>query len=90
MAHTGSAAHLVALGQRGRLVLPAELRKSLGLRAGDQLVVEMDEHSIRLTPRTLLAQRDRGAFVQFTQRGRSLVDELLEERRAEAARDLDA
>jgi len=90
VAHNQSSARLVALGDRGRLVLPAALRKSLGLRAGDQLVVELDDHSIRLTPRTLLARQDRGAFAHLATGGKSLVDELLEERRAEAAREHDA
>ena len=66
-------------------MLPAQLRRSLGLRPGDQLVVEVDEdNTIRLTPRRVLVERYRGAFADL--RGAtSVVDELIAERRAEAA-----
>lgn len=69
------------------MVLPAPIRKSLGLKPGDQLVVEVEDRSIRLTPRAALAGRDRGAFARLARPGRLLSDELIAERRAEAARE---
>ncbi len=75
------------MGDRGRLVLPAKIRKSLGLKPGDLLLAEVIDGSVRLTPRAVLARRDRGAFAKFAKRGRSIVDELIAERRAEAIRE---
>ena len=36
----------VKLGPDGRLVMPAELRKSVGLKPGDTLVIESDGDSL--------------------------------------------
>jgi AbrB family looped-hinge helix DNA binding protein len=76
--------HVVQLGERGRLVLPAPLRRVLDLETGDQLVLELEGPAVRLTPARTVVGRFRGAF-----RGRygerSLADELLAERREEAA-----
>ncbi len=73
----------VVLGPQGRLVLPAELRAALGLAPGDQLHVQ-------LSGRELVLQRAEDAVAELrglvspTGTGRSLVDELLAERRAPA------
>ncbi len=73
----------IVLGTRGRLVLPADLRAALGLRPGDQL-------HVHLSGRELVLQRPQDAvaelrgLVSSAATGRSLVDELLAERRAAA------
>jgi hypothetical protein len=59
----------------------------MGLRVGDELVAEVEEdRSLRLTPRQVLAERDRGAFAHLVGT-KSLVDELITERRDDAARE---
>jgi hypothetical protein len=59
----------------------------MGLRVGDELVAEVEEdRSLRLTPRQVLAERDQGAFAHLVGT-KSLVDELITERRDEAARE---
>lgn len=78
--------HVVQLGERGRVVLPAPLRRALDLERGDQLVLELEEGAIRLTPARTLAAGFQGAFRSRYGR-RSLADELLAERREEAARE---
>ena len=78
----------LAVGDRGRIVLPASMRRRLGVGAGDELVLELEDSdtSIRLTPRRVLAERDRGAFARL--RGpESAVEELLRDRRLEVARE---
>ena len=72
----------VVLGQQGRLVIPAEVRSALGLRPGDVLHLQVEDQR-------LVLQRPRDAAAQLrglgrVPDGRSLVDELLAERRAEA------
>lgn len=74
------------LGKRGRLVLPAPLRRALGLEEGDQFVLELEDGTVRLVPARTIAGRFQGAF-RGRYGGRSLADELLAERREEAARE---
>ncbi len=74
----------VALGKQGRLVIPADLRTALGLKPGDHLHARLDGNQIVLgrPENAVAALRRLGDSVPRT---RSLVDELLAERRAAAA-----
>lgn len=77
----------VRLGDRGRLVLPAEFRQRLDLKRGDRLIFTMEpDGSVRMTTAAELARRLRGAFAA-EEPERSLVDELIAERREEARRE---
>lgn len=89
MCHNGDVSHrryVIKIGERGRLVLPAPVRDALGLAAGSQLLVYLDEsgESVRLARARDVARNSRGMYADNS--GRSLVDELLAERRAEAER----
>lgn len=77
---------VVQLGERGRFVLPAPVRRALGLEEGDQLILEVEDDVARLVPARTIARRFQGAFADGYG-GRSLVEELLAERREEAARE---
>ena len=74
----------VVLGRQGRLVIPAEVRAALGLSPGDRL-------HLHLTGDRLVLQRPEDALSELRRlgaavpRGRSLVEELLADRRAAAA-----
>jgi AbrB family looped-hinge helix DNA binding protein len=72
------------LGQQGRLVIPAEVRAALGLAPGDRLHLHLAGQRLVLErPLDAVAElRGLGASIPRT---RSLVDELLAERRAAAA-----
>lgn len=73
------------LDEQGRLVLPAEVCLSLGLKAGDQVVLELDEMDAHLLLSREGAVRRAQALVRkYVPEGRSLSDELLEERRKES------
>jgi AbrB family looped-hinge helix DNA binding protein len=76
----------VRLGERGRLVLPAELRRALGFSAGDELVVRLDGDGVRIVSRRQLARQARG-LLRATGKQRDLVAELLAERRQEVAQE---
>jgi antitoxin PrlF len=73
----------VVVGQQGRVVIPADLRAELGLAPGDRL-------HLQLTGRRLVLQRQRDAVEELrglasdVPKTRSLVDELLAERRSAA------
>ena len=70
----------VVMGDRGRLVIPAELRERLQLRAGSPLVLLDTPAGIVLATREQLKQ-----LVRAQLRGVDLVDELLTDRRRLAA-----
>ena len=74
----------LVLGQQGRLVIPAEVRAALGLTAGDRLHLHLSGSKLILErPGDAVAElRGLAASIPAT---RSLVDELLAERRAAAA-----
>ncbi len=77
----------VSMGERGRLVVPAQLRRRLGLQSGDRLIITVDDDGgFRAMPARVLAGRLRGLYRDLAP-GRSLVDELIAERREEARRE---
>ena len=79
--------YTVALGERGRLVLPARLRERLSLQSGDRLIVTLDaEGGFRVVPAREQASRLRGLYRDLAP-GRSLADELIAERREETRRE---
>lgn len=80
----------VPLGDKGRLVIPAALRKACGLKAGDRLVAKLEaDGSIRLAKAASPVERARGMFAHLAT-DRSVVDELIQERREEARREEEA
>jgi antitoxin PrlF len=74
----------LVLGKQGRLVIPVEIRTALGLDAGDRL-------HLHVTGQRLVLERQQDAVAELrtlavsVPKSRSLVDELLAERRLAAA-----
>ena len=77
----------VEMGERGRVVIPAEVRQRLDLKEGEKMVlVVQDDGSIKLTPWKTVLKNTAGMFAHLSS-GISMVDELIADRRAEAARE---
>lgn len=74
----------LVLGKQGRLVIPAEVRSALGLAPGDQLHLRLVGHSLVLERQQDAAAELRG-LASGVPKTRSLVEELLEDRRHAAA-----
>lgn len=74
----------VKLGKQGRLVVPAPLRQELGIEMDDELVARVEEGRLIFEPRAAVVKRLRERFKDI--KG-SLADELLAERREEAAQE---
>jgi len=75
------------VGDRGRLVLPADVRAELGIEAGARMLLSTErDGSLRLRPYRSVADRNRGLLADLAP-GVSMVDELLAERRQEAERE---
>jgi predicted RNase H-like HicB family nuclease/bifunctional DNA-binding transcriptional regulator/antitoxin component of YhaV-PrlF toxin-antitoxin module len=77
----------LALGEHGRLNLPAELRRSLGLEADAELVAFREGHRLVLERREDAVAEMAAMLAHLRREGVSAVDELIAERRAEAARE---
>ena len=76
----------VHVGAKGRVVLPASIRHALGLEEGAELLARVERGGILLEPRGAALRRLR-SFFRSVPDDTSLVDEVLAERRREAAAD---
>jgi AbrB family looped-hinge helix DNA binding protein len=90
MAHDSEMSHdrfTIELGDRGRLVLPAEVRHRLGLEEGERLLLTVEgDGDLRLVSLREQVRRLRG-FLKDVAPGRDLAAELIVERREEARRE---
>jgi AbrB family looped-hinge helix DNA binding protein len=73
------------LGSDGRIVLPAVVRRALGLRPGDQLIVDVEGQEIRLVTVAEAARRAQELVRRYVDPGESLAESLVAERRRESA-----
>jgi AbrB family looped-hinge helix DNA binding protein len=75
----------VVVADRGRVVLPAEVRGRLEIHDGDRLWLVVDsDGTIRIQTRAVIVRNMVGMFKHLSPQ-RSAVDELIAERRREAA-----
>lgn len=77
----------IRLGTQGRLVVPAEpaeLCEALGFKPGDSLIARAQDGRLIVESRESAVRR---LQERFGTPGRSLVDELIAERRLEASRE---
>jgi AbrB family looped-hinge helix DNA binding protein len=75
----------VRLGPQGRVVVPAELRRELGLEEGTELAVRADGRRLILEPRSEVLRRLRRRFAVAGDA--SIVDELAADRDDEVRRE---
>jgi AbrB family looped-hinge helix DNA binding protein len=71
----------VRLGPQGRLVVPVELRRELGLHDGSELAIRSDGRRLIVEPREEVLRRAKARFAKVKV---SLADELSTDRREEA------
>ncbi len=74
----------VRIGEGGRVVIPAEYRKALGIDVGDELILHMDHGTIVMLTRKQAIQYVQEQMAKYTVSGRKLSDEVIAERRKEA------
>jgi AbrB family looped-hinge helix DNA binding protein len=75
----------IKISKGGRVVIPAEIRRELGLRVGDAVTLSVIDNEIRIISRAEALRRAQELVRKRVPTGRSLVAELHEERRREAA-----
>jgi len=75
------------LGQSGRVVIPTEYRRRLGLKSGDEIIMHLDETGLHIYTPAQAVARAQALVRRYIPEGRSLSGELISERREEAARE---
>lgn len=72
----------VTVGPEGRVLIPAEVRRSVGIQPGTRLVVSAQGEQVVLIPHNAIKRRLRRIFDGVEG---SMAEELIAERQAEAA-----
>ena len=75
------------VNQNGRVVIPASFRKRLGIRNGDEVVLRIEDDELRITTLKRNIERAQKMVRKYVKTKRSLVDELIAERREAARRE---
>jgi AbrB family looped-hinge helix DNA binding protein len=77
----------VILGESGRIVLPASIRKEFGMTPGERLTVISEPGGIRILTRKMALESIRAGIIKKRGSLKGILDEFLAERREEAARE---
>lgn len=75
------------INQNGRIVIPAAIRREMGLKAGDTVLMEMEDGVLRMETHLARIRRIQQEFAQYRKPGVLASDELIAERREEARRE---
>jgi len=77
----------VRVNENGRVVIPASYRKALGIKAGDEVILRMEDDELRITTMKRRIERAQRRVRKYVKPGVSLADELIAERREAAKRE---
>jgi AbrB family looped-hinge helix DNA binding protein len=77
----------VFVNEQGRVTIPAQMRRELGLQPGSRMVAYIEDGRLVLEDRRHLLNRIQDAVARGVAATRSPVDDLIAERRTEAARE---
>ena len=84
---TNSNQYTVAIGAKGRLILPIALQRQANLQEGEKVVITLAEDaSLRIEPLRACAKACEGMLVHLSPRI-NLADELIAERRQAARKE---
>ena len=75
--------HTAHVSSGGRVVIPAKLRKAIGLRTGDAVIIRLTEDGLVITTPERAIRAAQALVKEFVPNDRQLVDELIAERRHE-------
>jgi AbrB family looped-hinge helix DNA binding protein len=84
---SGMASQAVKIVDGGKLIIPAQFRRKLGIDVGDTVVVEMDEDGLHVRSLTSAVRQAQNIVRGFVPDDAHLADDLSAERRAEAERE---
>jgi len=76
----------VVIGEGGRLVIPADMRKRMGIGAGDTVALRLDGDSLKIVSSRMALEAVQRLARKLKKPGESEVDAFLAERREETKR----
>jgi AbrB family looped-hinge helix DNA binding protein len=78
----------VKIIEGGKLVIPASMRRAMGIDRGDTVVVELlSDGELRVRPLASAIREAQAIVRKSVRRDRSLSDELMRERKQDAVRE---
>jgi AbrB family looped-hinge helix DNA binding protein len=72
------------VNQNGRVVIPADYRKALGISPGDEVILRWEDDELRITTMKRRIERAQHRAQSHRKAGISVVDEFIAERRKAA------
>ncbi len=79
--------HTANLSKEGRVLIPAAIRRELGLREGEPLSVSVVDGEIRIVSRLIALRQMQQRLAHLRDPRNPAVDEMLRERREAASRE---
>ena len=76
---------LATLGKSGRLVIPVQFRKTLGLNEGEGVMLKLIGNHIEIAPAKNSVEKAQSMVSKYLKNDESLVDMLLDDRKEEFA-----
>jgi AbrB family looped-hinge helix DNA binding protein len=77
------------MAKNGRVVIPAQFRKALGISAGGEIILRWEDNELRITTMKQNIERAQRHARKYLKPGVSVVDEFIAERREAAKRELE-
>ena len=78
--------HQARISKRGYVLIPAAVRRELGLGENELLSIYVKDGEVRIVSRIQAVRRMQQRMAKYKKPGESVVDELLRERRGKPAR----
>ncbi|HZZ40387.1 MAG TPA: AbrB/MazE/SpoVT family DNA-binding domain-containing protein [Acidobacteriaceae bacterium] len=73
------------LNENGRIVIPAAIREAVGIKRGQEVILWAEKGEVRISTAANRIRRAQELVRKYVPEGVSLSDELIAERRREAA-----
>ncbi len=73
------------LNESGRIVIPVSIRRLLGVQPGDEVILLVENGEVKLTTARRRMERAQELFTQYVGAAARLSQELIADRRKEAA-----
>ena len=73
------------IAEGGRVVIPADYRRALGLKIGDEVILRVADGEVHILTRAQALKKAQALVRKHVSKRKSLVRELIQERRGEGA-----
>jgi AbrB family looped-hinge helix DNA binding protein len=74
----------VQVGEKGRIVIPAEIRAAMGINVGDMIEMRFEDYELRVSTRRARIRRAQERARRYVPAGTLVSEELSAERREAA------